>query len=131
MELSQTDYYEVRRAIHDLCGLAIGDDKQYLVKSRLQPVLEQNGLKSYAAMVQRLRQSEPLLLKDQIIEAITTNETSFNRDAHPFDALRRHILPELAERMLGRRKAGLLSVNEHEFGAAVATGQKRTASAWR
>ncbi len=66
-----------------------------------------------------------MLLKDQIIEAITTNETSFNRDTHPFDALRRHILPELAERMLERRKAGLLSGQRARIWcAAVATGQE-------
>ncbi len=125
MDLSSSDFDDVRKAIHDLCGLAIGDEKQYLVKSRLQPVLEQQGLNSYAALIQRLRQSESLLLKDQIIEAITTNETSFNRDTHPFEALRHRILLELTERMLARRKAGLFSGQQARIWcAAVATGQE-------
>lgn len=125
MELSPSEFGDVRKAVHDLCGLAIAEDKQYLVKSRLEPVLHCNGLASYAALVQRLLQSDSLLLKDQVIEAITTNETSFNRDGHPFEELRRRILPELAGRLIERRNAGYsASPQSRIWCAAVATGQE-------
>lgn len=125
MDLSQTDFRDLRKVIHDLCGLVIGDEKQYLVKSRLQPVLEKNELSSYAALVQRLRHGGGAVLSDQIIEAITTNETSFNRDPHVFDALRRQVLPELAERMIQRRRAGTIAGQQARIWcAAVATGQE-------
>ncbi|MCE9548078.1 MAG: protein-glutamate O-methyltransferase CheR [Planctomycetia bacterium] len=129
MELSPAEFGSVRKAVHDLCGLAIGEDKQYLVKTRLEPVLIGNGLASYAALVQRLLQADSLLLKDQVIEAITTNETSFNRDGHPFEELRRRILPELAARLIERRKAGIIAgyttaPQSRIWCAAVATGQE-------
>jgi chemotaxis protein methyltransferase CheR len=41
-------------------------------------------------------------LQDQVVEAITTAETSFFRDRHPFEAFRHHILPRLAEAARGR-----------------------------
>ena len=79
MELSPAAFNEIRKAVHDLCGIVIAEDKQYLVKSRLEPILKMNRLASYELLVQRLKQPNSLLLQDQIIEAITTNETSFNR----------------------------------------------------
>lgn len=125
MELTPVEFNDVRQAVHELCGLAIAEDKQYLVKTRLEPVLECNSLASYAALVQRLRRPDCLLLKDQVIEAITTNETSFNRDGHPFEELRRRILPELASRLIERRNSGFsTSPQSRIWCAAVATGQE-------
>ncbi len=94
MQLSPAAFNDIRKAVHDLCGIVISDDKEYLVTSRLEPILKRNGLASYELLVQRLKQPNSLLLRDQTIEAITTNETSFNRDGHPFEELRRSILPE-------------------------------------
>ena len=103
MHLTPAAFNEIRSAVHDLCGIVIADDKQYLVKSRLEPILVTNGLASYEVLVQQLRKPDSLLLREQTIEAITTNETSFNRDGHPFDTLRRFILPELGRRLIERR----------------------------
>lgn len=125
MELSPAEFRDIRKAVHELCGLAIAEDKQYLVKSRLEPVMQRNGLASYAALVQRMLQTDSSLLKDHVIEAITTHETSFNRDGHPFEELRRRILPELASRLLERRSGGFSSSpSSRIWCAAVATGQE-------
>ena len=47
MQLSPAAFNDIRKAVHDLCGIVISDDKQYLVKSRLEPILQRNGLASY------------------------------------------------------------------------------------
>jgi chemotaxis protein methyltransferase CheR len=125
MQLSPAAFNDIRKAVHDLCGIVISKDKEYLVKSRLEPILQSNGLASYELLVQRLKQPNSLLLQDQMIEAITTNETSFNRDGHPFEELRRSILPELAGQLIERRSTTRLSyLKARIWCAAVATGQE-------
>jgi len=125
MQLSPAAFNDIRKAVHDLCGIVISEDKQYLVKSRLEPILQRNGLASYELLVQRLKQPNSLLLQEQMIEAITTNETSFNRDGHPFEELRRSILPELASHLIDRRATTRLSYPKARIWcAAVATGQE-------
>jgi chemotaxis protein methyltransferase CheR len=125
MRLSPDTFDDIRKAVHDLCGIVIARDKQYLVVSRLEPVLERNGLPSYESLVQGLKRSHSPELKEQVIEAITTKETSFNRDGHPFQELRRSILPELASCVLRRRAATrFLNVRCRIWCTAVATGQE-------
>jgi chemotaxis protein methyltransferase CheR len=125
MHLSVDTFNDIRKAVHDLCGIVITEDKQYLVVSRLEPILKRNGLPSYESIVQGLKQPNSLQLQEQIIEAITTRETSFNRDGHPFEELRRSILPELASRLLEKRARMTLPYqNCRIWCAAVATGQE-------
>jgi chemotaxis protein methyltransferase CheR len=125
MQLTLAAFNDIRKAVHDLCGIVISEDKQYLVKSRLEPVLKTNGLASYELLVQQLKMPERLLLRDQMIEAITTNETSFNRDGHPFEELRRSIIPALASQLIDRRATTRLSYPKIRIWcAAVATGQE-------
>jgi chemotaxis protein methyltransferase CheR len=125
MQLTPAAFNDIRKAVHDLCGIAIAEGKQYLVESRLEPILQMNGLASYELLVQRLKQPNSLLLQDQIIEAITTNETSFNRDGHPFEELRRFILFRLASQLIERKATTRLSYPKARIWcAAVATGQE-------
>jgi chemotaxis protein methyltransferase CheR len=42
-----------------------------------------------------------------VIEAMTTNETSFYRDLHPFDALRKTVLPDLFQRRAAERRLNI------------------------
>jgi chemotaxis protein methyltransferase CheR len=125
MRLNADTFDDIRQAVHDLCGIVIAEDKHYLVVSRLEPILKRNGLHSYESLVQGLKQPNSLRLQEQIIEAITTKETSFNRDGHPFDELRRSILPELASRALEKRAATrLFKPKPRLWCTAVATGQE-------
>jgi chemotaxis protein methyltransferase CheR len=125
MTLSAESFDAIRKAVHDLCGIVIADDKQYLVVSRLEPVLERLGLPSYEAFVRALGRPDATHLREQLIEAITTRETSFNRDGHPFEELRRSILPELARRLIERRDSSASSIPRCRIWcAAVAAGQE-------
>jgi chemotaxis protein methyltransferase CheR len=125
MQLTSGTFDDLRKAIHGLCGLVIADDKRYLIVSRLEPILRRNALPSYESLVEGLKGSNSLHLQEQIVEAITTRETSFNRDGHPFAELRRSILPELATRLLERRaRTRLFGQNARIWCTAVATGQE-------
>lgn len=99
MELSRQTFEELALLIRRLCGLAIGADKMYLVRHRLEPVIHDHGLDGFADLLDRLQTRPGSRLHDLIIEAITTKETSFFRDAALFQAIEQRVLPECAQRL--------------------------------
>lgn len=79
-------------------GILLGTEKIYLIESRLQPIYRARGMNSLAELMTalRLRPTEDLL-KD-VLEAMTTNETSFFRDGKPFEQLKTTVFPALREK---------------------------------
>src|SRR5882757_9776360 len=75
-------------------GLSLTPEKTELIKSRLKAVAERHGFATIPALVQALRSGNEQLARS-VIEAATTRDTSFFRDAVTFDALRDQILPAL------------------------------------
>lgn len=78
-------------------GIALDNTKQYLLESRLQPLAKQGGHADVYSFIKQLIQSPVDSLHRQAFEALTTNETSFFRDNHVFNALKSTILPGLIE----------------------------------
>lgn len=126
MQLTAQSFGELRTLIQRLCGVALSAEKEYLVRHRLEPVARDNGCATFEELIRKLRGPEALALSDAVVEAITTSETSFFRDGHPFEAVRRLILPALGEQLLAR-KARLPFVSGPTvrfWSAAAATGQE-------
>lgn len=73
------------------------DDKEYLVEHRLARLQRERGYACIDDLIEDARKRPRSSLATQLIEAMTTNETSFFRDQAPFEALRSRILPELVE----------------------------------
>lgn len=113
MSLSAADYDFVRLLAARESALALGDNKGYLVEARLAPIAEREGCGSVTDLVTRLRTGSAALRAD-VVESLTTNETSFFRDLHPFDALRDVLLPAAIK---ARGRADVWS-------AAASTGQE-------
>ena len=125
MKLSDLEFQELRRLIQKLCGIWLGEDKMYLIRTRFEPVLHKHKLVSYSELLLRAKTGNALRLQEELVEAITTNETSFNRDSHPFEELRRAILPELIQLRFDRqRAAGLPFGKLRLWSAAASTGQE-------
>jgi chemotaxis protein methyltransferase CheR len=76
-------------------AIVLSPGKEYLVESRLMPLARQIGLDDVGALVARLQSRPDDTLRRQIVEAMTTNETSFFRDRDPFNAFSQAILPDL------------------------------------
>lgn len=104
MSLSVPEFNYVRRLVLDQAAIVLEEDKGYLVESRLLPLARREGFSSISLFLQRLRDEPVHGLHRRAVEAMTTNETSFFRDFHPFEALKRHILPELIARRAAQRK---------------------------
>ena len=79
-------------------GLVLDAGKEYLVESRLDALARNEGFHSLAQMIDRLRSGPPSDLHRKAVEAMTTNETSFFRDARVFSMFKKTILPELVTR---------------------------------
>lgn len=115
MTVDADDFEFVRRLVLERSALSLPDGKEYLVASRLAPVAEREGLGSVAALVRKARDGSAAL-RTEVVEAMATNETSFFRDAHPFEALRSTVLPQVLAGNGGRSVA--------LWSAAASTGQE-------
>ncbi|MDP1909764.1 MAG: hypothetical protein Q8K85_15805, partial [Hyphomicrobium sp.] len=76
---SDEDFEFVRRLLRERSAIAIEPGKEYLVESRLAPLARSEGLSSVADLIRLLR-SGTTRLTTAVVEAMTTNETSFFRD---------------------------------------------------
>jgi chemotaxis protein methyltransferase CheR len=115
--LDPPSYEYMRKLIHEHSAIALEPSKEYLVESRLLPLARQIGLPSVRDLVAQLRAGPFGVLHTQAIEAMTTNETSFFRDLHPFDALRKEVLPPLLAARSARKSLTIWS-------AACSSGQE-------
>lgn len=79
------------------CGISLGEDKRYLVDSRLLPLVRRMGLDDINALIEEVKRRQDRNVVQEIIEAMTTNETSFFRDNRPFDQFRDIVLPKVVE----------------------------------
>ena len=106
------DYIELH------CGIALGEEKAYLVESRLTSLLVENGCQDFGSFYRLASTSKGSVLRDKIVDAMTTNETLWFRDQHPFEILKTKLLPALAEEI----RAGARS-RIRIWSAASSTGQ--------
>ena len=111
------DFDTLANFLKNSSGLIIAADKLYLVESRLQPVIAKHGCKSLADLVGRLKTFPGEDLKRDVVEAMTTNETSFFRDGGPFENLRTKLLPALEKSRAATKKIRI-------WCAAASTGQE-------
>lgn len=102
-------------------GLVIGPDKLYLLENRLGPVMKRHGFSDLDSLAARIRPAPisglPGKLEQDVIEAMTTNESFFFRDEKPFTHFRTNALP----RLLATRPA---TAKLRIWSAAASTGQE-------
>ena len=103
MPLDSPDFEYVSSLVLKRSAIVLGPEKGYLVESRLMPLARREGLSTVAELVGRLRANSLNGLHQKVVEAMTTNETSFFRDLHPFEALRKVVLPEIFQRRAAER----------------------------
>jgi chemotaxis protein methyltransferase CheR len=96
MNIASADFTFVAGLVRQRSAIDLQPGKEYLVESRLQPVMRTSGESTLGSLVARLRRGDEKLTAD-VIDALTTNETLWFRDGVPFDAFRRHLLPAVAE----------------------------------
>lgn len=111
------EFEYLQKLVLERSGIVLSDDKKYLVESRLMPMVRSMGLTNTREVIGRARDTRDGGLEEAIVEAMTTNETLWFRDVHPFNALRRTILPTTIRRKSATRRLSLWS-------AASSSGQE-------
>jgi chemotaxis protein methyltransferase CheR len=96
--LSPTDFADIANLVLERSAIVLESSKAYLIESRLAPVARRNQFASIAELAEAMRRTNSHKLQAEIVDAMTTNETSFFRDIHPFELLKKQILPELVAR---------------------------------
>jgi chemotaxis protein methyltransferase CheR len=114
--VKQPGFDEVAALVRRRAGIVLTEDKAYLLETRLGPVLQRFKLASTGALGQKLRAGPEETLERAVVEALTTHESTFFRDGHPFEHLR-GLLPQLAARGAAGERVRIWS-------AACSTGQE-------
>lgn len=92
-DLTADEYERFRHMLEKLSGIKLGLGKEYLVRSRLRRLLEKESLSSMSELMKAMERNRSL--QEQVIDAMTTNETLWFRDDHPYRIFRDVLLPEM------------------------------------
>jgi chemotaxis protein methyltransferase CheR len=95
------EYRVFQDFLQQACGIMLGSGKEYLITSRLNGLMVELGIDSFAGLLERLRSAGQIRLKALVIDAMTTNETFWFRDISHFNLLKEQLLPELNSRIGG------------------------------
>lgn len=119
LELSQRDFLRFKTLIHEQCGINLHEGKKELVRARLSKRLRQTGHKNFSAYYNFLindASGEELVL---MLNAISTNLTSFFRESKHFDFLLQEVFPRFENRLNSVRSEEL-----HVWSAGCSTGEE-------
>ena len=117
VRINTTEFDFVRDLVRRRSAIVLDPGKEYLVATRLLPLARAAGDENVSRFVARLRSASTPQMLTSVVEALTTNETSWFRDRHPFDVLRDHVLPEILARPRPSRRINVWS-------AACSSGQE-------
>jgi chemotaxis protein methyltransferase CheR len=102
--MTAEDFDYVRELVRAQCALVLESGKQYLVETRLAPLVRQHQFGSLSDLIARLKARPYNGLHTQVVEAMVTTETSFFRDHLPFESLRKSVIPELMRLRAAERR---------------------------
>ena len=106
VDLNPQEFALLSQFIEQQCGVMLKENKTYLIKNRLSHLVTEYGCRSFAEFYFRLR-NEPIgsSMVTSVLDAITTGETSWFRDQHPFRILRERLFPEYCREITDGRRS--------------------------
>lgn len=117
MTLTAQEFTFISNLVRRDAAIVLESGKEYLVEARLMPLARQAGIATVSEFVLRAQHRPDSEVLGRIVDALTTNETSFFRDGEPFTAISSMVLPELLSRRAAVRQLRVWS-------AACSSGQE-------
>ena len=113
------NYRYLQELVYSGSGIVLEEDKHYLLEARLSALARSRGLSSINDLCSLLRATtgDDAGARQQVVEAMTTNETYFFREPAQYEAVKKALLPDLRERRAATRRLSFWS-------AASSTGQE-------
>ncbi|HBC58775.1 MAG TPA: chemotaxis protein [Gammaproteobacteria bacterium] len=96
-QISDSDFDHFTESLEKWSGIVISRSKKYLVAHRLEDLMAENGCQTLRQLVAKAGEIRHALLRKKIVDAMTTNETSWFRDVYPFDTLKRKLFRKYEE----------------------------------
>ncbi len=122
IKVTPEEFKNFSKYILDISGIALEVGKEYLLETRLNPLLNKYNCSSYGQLLQKAKTDFKKQLENEIIDAISTNETYFFRDKSPFELLQYKIFPDLIDKR-SKKNPGI-KPSIRLWSAANSTGQE-------
>lgn len=119
-QLSSEDIDAVCGLVDDLCGITWDESKAYLIEARLRSLAEKQNCENYQDLVRKVRAEVVPGLKEEVVDAVTTNETLWFRDSSPFRAIQFKLMPEIID----KKAETVFPKRIRIWSAACSTGQE-------
>ncbi len=110
--------------ISDISGIHLNSGKEYLLETRLVKMLNSTGTDNFTDLYNKIRSDFSKKLEQELLNAMTTNETLFFRDRAPFDLLQHKIIPDLIDRRIPGSDINKSPLTLKIWSAACSTGQE-------
>ena len=123
IKITHEEVVVLSKYVADISGIFLDQSKAYLLENRLGGMVEKFGCSSYSQLYMKAKGDTEGTIEQEIISAITTNETSFFRDTVPFELLKQKILGDLIDKRRSQ-SSGHFPIPIRIWSAACSTGQE-------
>lgn len=93
-DITDEEFEAVRSLLYRETGIALGESKRDMARSRLGRRLRHHGVATFGEYLGLVR-GDPAGERQEFINALTTNKTDFFREPHHFDFLRDTLVPRV------------------------------------
>jgi len=128
MEITSSDYDKFRQILEQQSGILLGDNKQYLVASRLSNFVRENQLSCLSELLNEMVRPSGRQILQKVIDQMTTNETLWFRDRYPFEYMKSKLIPELKSKGRFRIWCAACSSGQEPYSLAMLLDEASAAS---
>lgn len=104
-EMTGEEFEMMRDFIHEKSGIFFAENKQYLLKNRLEKRMASLGIKTYRDYFYHIKYDTSLKEFNQLLNLVTTNETSFYRNEPQLKSFSDEVLPQFVKEKRGAVKS--------------------------
>lgn len=105
---TERDFKEIAALVYNACGIVLGEHKREMVYSRIARRIRERKLTDFSTYLAYLNSHKDQEF-DAFINALTTNLTSFFRESHHFDYLKKQLVPALLVQNKNSRRVRIWS----------------------